>query len=101
MIRVRSNWPMFSVLIRKYACSGISTWTSLGTYTNDPPDHTAEFSAELVVVRGDDGRKVLAHEVLVVAQRRVHVGEDHALFLEVFVDLVVHDLGLVLRTNPG
>ena len=31
MIRVRSNWPMFSVLIRKYACSGMSTFTPGGT----------------------------------------------------------------------
>ena len=45
MISVRSNWPMFSVLIRKYACSGMSTCTPSGMYTNDPPDHTAEFSA--------------------------------------------------------
>lgn len=45
MISVRSNWPMFSVLIRKYACSGISTCTPLGTYTNEPPDQTAVFSA--------------------------------------------------------
>ena len=31
MISVRSNWPMFSVLMRKYAWSGMSTWTPLGT----------------------------------------------------------------------
>ena len=52
MIRVRSNCPMFSVLIRKYACSGMSTWTPSGTYTNDPPDHTAEFSAASLLSLG-------------------------------------------------
>jgi hypothetical protein len=45
MISVRSNWPMFWELMRKYACSGISTWTPSGTHTNDPPDQTAELSA--------------------------------------------------------
>jgi hypothetical protein len=45
MISVRSNWPMFSALMRKYAWSGMSTWTPSGTYTKEPPDHTAEFRA--------------------------------------------------------
>ena len=36
-----------------------------------------------------------------VAQRGVHVEEDHALVLEVLVDLVVDDLGLVLRADAG
>ena len=36
---------MFSAFILKYACSGSSTCTPLGTYINEPPDHTAEFSA--------------------------------------------------------
>ena len=31
---------------RKYAWSGVSRWTPFGTYTNEPPDHTAEFMAE-------------------------------------------------------
>ena len=31
---------------------------------------------------------------------RVHVGEDHALGLELLVDLVVDDLGLVLGADP-
>ena len=31
MISVRSNWPMFSALMRKYACKGISTFTPGGT----------------------------------------------------------------------
>jgi hypothetical protein len=37
----------------------------------------------------------------VLAQRRVHVGEDHALGLELLVDLVVDDLGLVLGADAG
>ena len=36
-----------------------------------------------------------------LAQRGVHVGEDHALSLEVLVDLVIHDLGFVLGTDSG
>ena len=40
-------------------------------------------------------------EVLVLAQRGVHVHEDDALGLELLVDLVVDDLGLVLRADAG
>jgi Cation transporting ATPase, C-terminus len=47
---------------------------------------------ELVVVGRDDRREVLTHDVLVLSQRRVHVGEDHPLPLEVLVDLEVDDL---------
>src|SRR5437867_4683207 len=45
MISVRSNWPALSLLMRKYACSGMSTFTPGGTHTNEPPDHTAVLSA--------------------------------------------------------
>ena len=40
-------------------------------------------------------------DVLVLTQRGVHVHEDHALLLEVLVDLVVDDLGLVLGADAG
>ena len=84
---------MFSLLIRKYACSGISTWTPSGTYTNDPPDQTAEFSAaSLLSFAGMTVAKYLRTDVVVLAQCRVHVGEDHALLLESSGKLVVHDL---------
>src|SRR3954454_2015233 len=63
--------------------------------------HGAVESRELVVVRRDDPREVLLDEVLVLAQRGVHVREDHALGLELLVDLVVDDLGLVLRADAG
>src|SRR4051812_40229817 len=63
--------------------------------------HGAVESRELVVVRRDDRREVLLDEVLVLAQRGVHVREDHALGLELLVDLVVDDLGLVLRADAG
>ena len=36
-----------------------------------------------------------------LAQSGVHVGEDHALGLELLVHLVVDRLALVLRTDPG
>ncbi len=45
MMSVRSNWPAFSRLMRKYAWSGIVTSTPGGTHTNEPPDHTAVLSA--------------------------------------------------------
>ena len=44
---------------------------------------------------------MLAHDVLVLAQARVHVEEHDALLLEVLADLVVDDLGLVLGADPG
>ena len=56
---------------------------------------------ELVVVLRDDRPEVLLHELLVLAQPRVHVEEEHALLLELLLDLVVDDLGLVLGADPG
>ena len=64
------------------------------------PDGRVE-RCELVVVLRDDRGEVLLHELLVLAQARVHVEEDHALRLEVGLELVVHDLGLVLRADAG
>ena len=64
------------------------------------PDGRVE-GRELVVVGRDHGGPVLAHDVLVLAQRGVHVHEDHALLLEVLADLVVDDLGLVLGADAG
>jgi hypothetical protein len=43
---------MFSALMRKYACSGMSTWTPGGTYTNEPPDQTALFRAANLLSSG-------------------------------------------------
>ena len=63
--------------------------------------HRAVQRRELVVVGRDDRGEVLAHEVLVLAQARVHVHEDHALLLEVLAHLVVDDLGLVLGADAG
>ena len=40
-----SNWPDSGELSLKYDCNGISTFTFLGTYTKDPPDHTAPCKA--------------------------------------------------------
>ena len=69
---------------------------------NDPPDQTAEFSAaNLLSFCGMIVPDVLLDDVLVLAQRRVHVEEDHALRLEVGLELVVDDLGLVLRADAG
>ena len=54
---------------------------------------------ELVVVLRDDRAEVLLDELLVLAQAGVHVEEEHALRLEVGLELVVDDLGLVLRAD--
>ena len=63
--------------------------------------HGAVERGELVVVGRDERPDVLADEVLVLAQRGVHVHEDDALGLELLVDLVVDRLGLVLRADAG
>ena len=44
MISVRSNWPVFAALMRKYVDSSIGQRTPFGTYTNEPSVNTAEFS---------------------------------------------------------
>ena len=56
---------------------------------------------ELVVVRGDDRPEVLLDELLVLAQPRVHVEEDHALLGQLLLQVVVDDLGLVLGADAG
>ncbi|OEI69675.1 Uncharacterized protein Cus16_0284 [Curtobacterium sp. ER1/6] len=58
-------------------------------------------SGELVVAGRDHGAEVLLEELGVLAQRRVGVHEDDALLLQVLADLVVDDLGLVLRGDAG
>ena len=57
--------------------------------------------AELVVLRGDDGAEVLAHQIGVFAHGGVGVDEDHALIGEILLDGVVDDLGLVLGGHAG
>ena len=54
---------------------------------------------ELVVVLRDDRPHVLLDDVLVLAKPRVHVEKEDALRLEVSLELVVHDLGLILRPD--
>ena len=69
---------------------------------NEPPDQTAELSAaNLLSFCGMIVPDVLLDDVLVLAQSRVHVEEDHALRLEVRLELVVDDLGLVLGADAG
>ena len=69
---------------------------------NEPPDQTALFQRrELVVVLRDYRAEVLLDDVLVLAQAGVHVEEEHALRLEVGLQLVVDDLRLVLGAYPG
>ena len=69
---------------------------------NEPPDHTDGVQrGELVVADRDDRAEVLLEELRVLAQRGVGVEEEDALLLEVLADLVVDDLGLVLRRDAG
>ncbi len=44
MISVRSNWPVFAALMRKYVDSSIGQRTPFGTNTNEPSVNTAELS---------------------------------------------------------
>jgi hypothetical protein len=67
---------------------------------NDPPHRRVE-RRELVVARWDHRAEVLLHQIGVLAQRGVHVGEQDALSLEILSVLVVHDLGFVLRSDAG
>ena len=64
------------------------------------PDRGVE-RGELVVADRDDRAEVLPEQVLVLAQRGVGVEEEDALLLQVLADLVVDDLGLVLRGDAG
>ncbi len=69
---------------------------------NEPPDQTAEFSAaNLLSFCGMIVPEVLLDELLVLAQPGVHVEEEDALGLEILLELVVDDLGLVLGTDAG
>ena len=52
IISVCSNCPAPLALSLKYDWSGMETWTPLGTYTNEPPDHTAPWSAANLWSRG-------------------------------------------------
>ena len=80
----------------------MSTWTPLRDVDERAPrPHGGVQRGELVVAGRDHAREVLAEQVLVLAQPRVGVDEDDALLLQVLTDLVVDDLGLVLRRDTG
>ena len=64
---------------------------------NEPPDHTAEFSAaNLLSAAGMTVPKYSLTRSGYSRSAGVHVEEDDALLLEVLADRVVDDLGLVL-----
>src|SRR5690606_26890814 len=56
---------------------------------------------KLVVGRGDDLAEPLLDELRVLPERRVGVGEDHALLRQLFLHAVVYDFGLILGGNAG
>ena len=69
---------------------------------NEPPDHTAVFSeANLLSPTGMTVPKYSWKSSGCSLQRGVGVQEDDALLLQVLADLVVDDLGLVLRGDTG
>ena len=69
---------------------------------NEPPDQTAELSAaNLLSFCGMIVPKYSLDEVLVLPQAGVHVEEEDALLLELLLELVVDDLGLVLGADAG
>ena len=56
---------------------------------------------ELVVARGHALAEVFLEDLGVLAQAGVGISENNALALEVFLDLLVDDLGLVLGSDAG
>ena len=69
---------------------------------NEPPDQTAEFSAaNLLSFCGMIVPKYSLTSSSCSRRPGVHVEEEHALGLEVLLQLVVDDLGLVLRADAG
>ena len=56
---------------------------------------------ELIVTRGHALTEILLENLRVLAQAGVGVGEDDALPLEIFLDLLVDDLRLVLSGDAG
>jgi len=72
----------------------------LGTYTNEPPDQTALFSAaNLLSSGGHDGREILPEEFRILLEALIGAHEDHADLRQLLTDAVVDDLGVVLRTD--
>ena len=70
---------------------------ALGNVDERPaaPDRRVQ-GGELVVLDRDHRGEVLLHQVGIFANRRVGVDEDDALFLQVFTQAVVDNLGLIL-----
>ena len=69
---------------------------------NEPPDHTAELSAaNLLSVGGMTVAQYSRNSSSCLLQRLIGVEEDDALVLEVLLEAVVDDLGLVLRADAG
>src|SRR6266542_514324 len=56
---------------------------------------------ELVVLRRDNRAEMLPEDLRVLDQGLVGAHEDHAELRQLFLDGVVHDLGVVLRTDAG
>ena len=62
------------------------------------PDRRVE-GGELVVLDRDHGAEVLLDQVGILAHRGVGINEDDPLFLQVFAEAVIDDLGLVLGAD--
>ena len=56
---------------------------------------------ELVVVGWDDRSQILAHQIRMLADGRVRVGEDHALLGKILFQRAIDDFALELRLYAG
>ena len=68
--------------------------------TSTRPDRGVQ-GGELVVLVWDDRAKVALDDFRVLAQSRIHVGEDDAEFFQVFAKRVVDHFGFILGGNTG
>jgi hypothetical protein len=81
----------------------MSTVVFSGTYTNEPPDQIAPWSAANLLSLGGTAlrHEVLADDLFVLSDGLVHVTEDDALLLPLLLHVLVDDLRLVLGADAG
>ena len=97
MISVRSNCPIAGGVDTEIGLQRNGHVHTLGNVHKRATGPGSRIQRrELIVARGHALAEVLLKDLGVFAQTRVRVGEDDPLALEVFLDLLVDDLGLVL-----
>ena len=95
MMSVRSNCPRLAVFKRKYACRGKSTFTFLGTYTNDPPDQTALFNAANLLSSIGMTVPKYSRNRSGYFSNHLRWREDHALFFKMLLNRVIDHLRFI------